>query len=72
MQDENLMLMSPMWDHGKKNKCNIKVSDKRKWTNCHGHPLWPELEKEIHRWILSKRENGAAVFTTKIRLKAHH
>lgn len=53
-----------------KKKFNIQISDNKRQANQLGHPLWLELE-EIHQCILAEIGNGAAVSTTKIRLKAH-
>ncbi|GFW82643.1 pogo transposable element with KRAB [Trichonephila clavipes] len=44
--------------------------DRRKRADRRGKPHWPELEAEINKRILKEREDGKAVSTVNIRMKA--
>ncbi|GFW43674.1 pogo transposable element with KRAB [Trichonephila clavipes] len=54
----------------RRNKTNFENCDRRKRADRHGKPLWPELEAEINKWILKERDDGKAVSTVSIRMKA--
>ncbi|GFV37975.1 SOCS box domain-containing protein [Trichonephila clavipes] len=54
----------------RRNKTNFENCDRRKRTDRRGKPHWPELEAEIHKWILKERDDGKAVSTVSIRMKA--
>ncbi|GFW05141.1 hypothetical protein TNCV_2904311 [Trichonephila clavipes] len=43
---------------------------RRKRADRRGKPHWPELEAEINKWILKERDDGKAVSTVSIRMKA--
>ncbi|GFY33078.1 pogo transposable element with KRAB domain [Trichonephila clavipes] len=54
----------------RRNKTNFKNCDRRKRADRCGKPHWPELEAEINKWILKERDDGKAVSTVNIRMKA--
>ncbi|GFT35279.1 HTH CENPB-type domain-containing protein [Trichonephila clavipes] len=54
----------------RRNKTNFKNCDRRKRADRRGKPHWPELEAEINKWILKERDDGKAVSTVCIRMKA--
>ncbi|GFX77637.1 HTH CENPB-type domain-containing protein [Trichonephila clavipes] len=54
----------------RRNKTNFENCDRRKRTDRRGKPHWPELEAEINKWILKERNDGKAVSTVSIRMKA--
>ncbi|GFW69827.1 pogo transposable element with KRAB [Trichonephila clavipes] len=54
----------------RRNKTNFKNCNRLKRADHHGKPQWPELEAEINKWILKEREDGKAVSTVSIRMKA--
>ncbi|GFX74810.1 uncharacterized protein TNCV_636371 [Trichonephila clavipes] len=39
----------------RRNKTNFENCDRRKRTDRRGKPHWPELEAEIHKWILKRK-----------------
>ncbi|GFV55020.1 hypothetical protein TNCV_4457651 [Trichonephila clavipes] len=43
---------------------------RRKRADHREKPHWPELEEEINKWILKERDDGKAVSTVSIRMKA--
>ncbi|GFU84444.1 hypothetical protein TNCV_1066261 [Trichonephila clavipes] len=47
----------------------IENCDRRKRADRRGKPHWPEL-REINKWILKERDDGKAVSTVSIRMKA--
>ncbi|GFW14866.1 hypothetical protein TNCV_1563291 [Trichonephila clavipes] len=49
---------------------NFENCDRRKRADRRGKPHWPELEAEINKWILKERDDGKAVSTVSIRMKA--
>ncbi|GFX41325.1 pogo transposable element with KRAB [Trichonephila clavipes] len=50
----------------RRNKTNFENCDRRKRANRLGKPHWPEKNK----WILKERDDGKAVSTVSIRMKA--
>ncbi|GFU30538.1 pogo transposable element with KRAB domain [Trichonephila clavipes] len=54
----------------RRNKTNFENCDRRKRADRRGKPHWPELEAEINKWILKERDDGKAVWTVSIRMKA--
>ncbi|GFU86480.1 uncharacterized protein TNCV_1418321 [Trichonephila clavipes] len=54
----------------RRNKTNFENCDRRKRADRRGKPHWPELEEEINKWILKERDDGKAVSTVNIRMKA--
>ncbi|GFS56442.1 pogo transposable element with KRAB [Trichonephila clavipes] len=54
----------------RRNKTNFDNCDRRKRADRRGKPHWPELEAEINKWILKERDDGKAVSTVSIRMKA--
>ncbi|GFT54817.1 pogo transposable element with KRAB [Trichonephila clavipes] len=54
----------------RRNKTNFENCDRRKRADRRGKPHLPELEAEINKWILKERDNGKAVSTVSIRMKA--
>ncbi|GFV50866.1 uncharacterized protein TNCV_3921591 [Trichonephila clavipes] len=54
----------------RRNKTNFKNCDRRKRADRRGKSHWPELESEINKWILKERDDGKAVSTVNIRMKA--
>ncbi|GFU22423.1 HTH CENPB-type domain-containing protein [Trichonephila clavipes] len=54
----------------RRNKTNFENCGRRKRADRRGKPPWPELEAEINIWILTERDNGKAVSTVNIRMKA--
>ncbi|GFV12942.1 uncharacterized protein TNCV_3174771 [Trichonephila clavipes] len=54
-----------LWRRNKTENC-----DRRKRADRRGKPHWPELEAEINKWILKERDDGKAVSTVSIRMKA--
>ncbi|GFV49381.1 putative pogo transposable element, partial [Trichonephila clavipes] len=54
----------------RRNKTNFENFDRRKRADRRGKPHWPELEAEINKWILKERDDGKAVSTVSIRMKA--
>ncbi|GFV35830.1 pogo transposable element with KRAB domain [Trichonephila clavipes] len=54
----------------RRNKTNFENCDIRKRADRRGKPHWPELEPEINKWILKERDDGKAVSTVSIRMKA--
>ncbi|GFX86167.1 uncharacterized protein TNCV_2560491 [Trichonephila clavipes] len=54
----------------RRNKTNFENCDRRKRVDRRGKPHWPELEAEINKWILKERDDGKAVSTVSIRMKA--
>ncbi|GFX67245.1 uncharacterized aarF domain-containing protein kinase 5 [Trichonephila clavipes] len=53
-----------------KKEQNFENCDRRKRADRSGKPHWPELEAEINKWILKERDDGKAVLTVSIRMKA--
>ncbi|GFT18144.1 pogo transposable element with KRAB domain [Trichonephila clavipes] len=54
----------------RRNKTNFENCNRRKRADRRGKPHWPELEAEINKWILKERDDGKAVSTVSIRMKA--
>ncbi|GFV28657.1 HTH CENPB-type domain-containing protein [Trichonephila clavipes] len=54
----------------RKKKTNFENCDRCKRADCRGKPHWSELEAEINKWILKERDDGKAVSTVNIRMKA--
>ncbi|GFS87781.1 uncharacterized protein TNCV_4213881 [Trichonephila clavipes] len=54
----------------RRNKTNFENCDRRKRGDHRGKPHWPELEAEINKWILKESDDGKAVSTVNIRMKA--
>ncbi|GFS70291.1 pogo transposable element with KRAB domain [Trichonephila clavipes] len=54
----------------RRNKTNFENCDRRKRADRRGKPHWPELEEEINKWILKETDDGKAVSTVNIRMKA--
>lgn len=55
----------------KKNKEKFeKCGNREQRTFRHRNTFWPSLEDELHRWIITEREKGAAISNIRIRLKA--
>ncbi|GFW08102.1 pogo transposable element with KRAB [Trichonephila clavipes] len=54
----------------RRNKTNFENCDRRQTADRRGKPHWPELEEEINNWILKERDDGKAVSTVNIRMKA--
>ncbi|GFU97735.1 pogo transposable element with KRAB [Trichonephila clavipes] len=54
----------------RRNKTNFENCDRRKRADRRGKPHWSELEAEINKWILKERDDGKAVSTVNIRMKA--
>ncbi|GFX31544.1 pogo transposable element with KRAB domain [Trichonephila clavipes] len=54
----------------RKNKTNFENCDRRKRAVRREKPHWSELEAEVNKWILKERDDGKAVSTVNIRMKA--
>ncbi|GFT36973.1 pogo transposable element with KRAB [Trichonephila clavipes] len=54
----------------RRNKTNFENCDRRKRADRRGKSHWPELEAEINKGILKERDDGKAVSTVSIRMKA--
>ncbi|GFW99757.1 pogo transposable element with KRAB [Trichonephila clavipes] len=55
---------------GEGTRLTSKIAYRRKRADRRGKPHWPELEAEINKWILKERDDGKAVSTVSIRMKA--
>ncbi|GFV72081.1 uncharacterized protein TNCV_2460141 [Trichonephila clavipes] len=54
----------------RRNKTNFENCDRRKRADRRGKPHWTELEAKINKWMLKERDDGKAVSTVSIRMKA--